>query len=74
MGLFSIKPSKKDPLLERFDEAVRRYQEHFDEELNTVTMFINEKIIADIERCVADDIRLEDIWPELKKIQDEDDI
>lgn len=74
MGLFNIKPSEKDPLLKRFDSAVMQYQELFDEEINTVTMVINERTVTDIERCVKEHVRLRDIWPEIELIESEDDI
>lgn len=74
MGLFNIKPSEGNALLKRFDKAVGQYQELFTEGINTVTLPINERTVTDIEYCVKKHIRLEDIWPELKSIEDEDDI
>lgn len=74
MGLFNINPSSKNPLLERFCNAVRLYQEHFGVELDSSTMCINEQTITDIEKCIKENVRLEKIWPELKTIQEADDI
>ncbi len=74
MGLFNIKPSEENPLLKRFDNAVEQYQKLFCEGINTVTLPINERTVADIEHCVKEHIRLEELWPELKNIEDEDDI
>ena len=74
MGLFHIKPSVKSPLLIRFENAVAQYEKLFPEGMNAVTLHIDETTVADIERCVKEHIRIEDLWPELKLIKDEDDI
>lgn len=74
MGLFHIKRSVKSPLLIRFENAVAQYEKLFPEGMNAVTLHIDETTVADIERCVKEHIRIEDLWPELKLIKDEDDI
>lgn len=74
MGLFHIKQSVKSPLLIRFENAVAQYEKTFPEGVDAVTLHINETTVADIERCVKEHKRIEDLWTELKMIKDEDDM